>query len=55
MIFEVEVEPGDRGFLLFLLFDKNDQIATHQYNRHIFGAELSPKCVKFAIQRCHSQ
>ena len=55
MFLQVEVRREDRRFLRFLWFDEQNRIVTYQYNRHIFGANSSPTCANFVLQRCATE
>ena len=52
MFLQVQVPPEDAKCLCFVWREnQSDGISTYEYTRHIFGANDSPKCANYALQR----
>ena len=55
MLLQVGVLPCDQPSLRFLWReDPTSNVVVHQYTRHIFGAQDSPTCANYALQRTAS-
>ena len=52
LFLQIQVLEQQRRYLRFLWADEDGKLMPYQYNRHVFGAKLSPTCANYALQQC---